>query len=369
MLYKMKKITLAIIAAVAVFSCKSNREAAKAPAEFRTIVITLSDQTLESRYAATLEGRQLVEIRPQVSGTITDICFNEGDKVKKGQTLFILDQVPFKAAVEVADANVKSAEAQLATARLTAESNRMLYDKDVISTYELQTSKNALAAAEASYAQAKAQVTTAHNNLSYTVVKSPVEGVAGMTSYRVGALVGSSIASPLVTVSDDNDIYAYFSLSEKQILDLVSFYGSQEKFLAEMGEVSLQLSNGARYSHSGKIDAVSGIVDVSTGSVRMRAKFPNPEHLLRSGSSATVIIPSVRKNAIVIPQTATFEIQEKVFAYKVVDGKATSTVLGVFRLNNGTEYVVESGLQEGDVIIAEGAGLVREGTAVKTASE
>lgn len=361
----MKKNIWILSAALAVSAaCGQNQQKEKEPAHYKTLSVTLSDQTLESKYAATLEGQQLVEIRPQVSGTITKICFNEGDKVHKGQTLFILDQIPYQAAVEVADANVKSAEAQLATAKLTAESNRMLFEKEVISAYELQTSQNALAAAEAAYAQAKAQVTTAHNNLSYTVVKSPVDGVAGMIPYRVGALVSSSISSPLVTVSDDSSIHAYFSLNENQILDYMQQYGSQDKFLEGMPGVALLMSNGERYPRTGRIDAVSGIIDQSTGAVRMRARFPNAEHILRSGGSATVVIPTERKNCIVIPQTATFEIQEKVFVYKVVDGVTKSTAVKVFRLNDGTSYVVENGLEKGDVIIAEGAGLVKEGTPV-----
>ena len=366
----MNRTFLSALAALAlVVSCAPREHKDKAPARYRTLTVSLSRQTLESKYAATLEGQQLVEIRPQVSGTITKICFNEGDKVRKGQTLFILDQVPYQAAVEVADANVKSAEAQLATARLTAESNQMLFDTEVISAYELQTARNALAAAEAAYAQAKAQVTTAHNNLSYTVVKSPVDGVAGMIPYRVGALVSSSVASPLVTVSDDNNIFAYFSLNENQVLELMRQFGSQERFLKEMPAVNLLMSTGDRFPEQGRIDAVSGIIDSSTGAVRMRAKYDNSAHLLRSGGSATVIIPTVRENCIVIPQTATFEIQEKVFVQKVVEGKTHATPVTVFRLNDGTSYVVESGLNPGDVIIAEGAGLIREGTAVLAQEE
>ena len=357
--------TLALLAA----GCTGKKEAGKAPAEYKTLTVTRSDQTLESRYAASLEGQQMVEIRPQVTGTITRICFEEGDNVRKGQTLFILDQIPYTAALEVAQANKKSAEAQLSTAKLTAESNQMLFDKEVISAYELQTSKNALAAAEAAFAQAEAQVTTARNNLSYTVIKSPVDGVAGMIPYRVGALVSSSITSPLVTVSDDSHVYAYFSLSENQILEYIRQAGSQEAFLRDMPEVGLIMSDGEEYPAKGRIDAVSGIVDQSTGSVRIRAKYPNKGRLLRSGGTATVVVPTDIKDCIVIPQTATYEIQERVFVFKVEDGKAVSAPVKVFKLNNGSDYVVESGLEEGDIIIAEGAGLVREGTPIKVAGE
>ena len=225
----MKRLIFALgLTSLIIAGCSNKKETGTAPAEYKTLTVTRSDQILESNYAASLEGQQMVEIRPQVTGTITRICFEEGDNVHKGQTLFILDQIPYTAALEVAQANKKSAEAQLSTAKLTAESNQMLFDKEVISAYELQTSKNALAAAEAAYAQAEAQVTTARNNLSYTVVKSPVDGVAGMIPYRVGALVSSSITSPLVTVSDDSQVFAYFSLNENQILDYIRRAGSQE---------------------------------------------------------------------------------------------------------------------------------------------
>ena len=185
--------------------------------------------------------------------------------VKKGQVLFIIDQVPYKAALEMAIANVKSAESRLATARLTAESKEELFREDVVSEFDLQTARNSLAEAQASLAQARAEEINARNNLSYTEVKSPVNGVASMIPYRVGALVGSNIAEPLVTVSDDEKIYAYFSMNENQILDLVQQYGSLQKAMAEMPDVELTLSNGKAYSHSGKINAVSGSIDESTG--------------------------------------------------------------------------------------------------------
>ena len=187
-----------------------------------------------------------------------------------------------------------------------------------------------------------------------------------MIPSRVGALVGSNIAEPLVTVSDDEKIYAYFSMNENQILDLVQQYGSLQKAMAEMPDVELTLSNGKAYSHSGKINAVSGSIDESTGAVSLRAEFDNPEKLLRNGGSGTVFVPSYRDSVIAIPQAATYELQNRVFVYKVVDGKAKSTPVDVFRLNNGTEYIVESGLSLGDVIVAEGAGLVREGTEIDT---
>ena len=328
------------------------------------MTLSPADRTLTREYTAVVEGRQSVEIRPQVSGTITEVCIDEGAKVSKGQPLFIIDQVPYQAALETAIANVKSAEAAVATARMTADSKQTLFDNKVVSAFDLQTAKNSLLEAEAALAQAKAQETSARNDLSYTVVKSPVDGVASMIPYRVGALVDASISTPLTTVSDDEEMYVYFSLTESQVLSLIREHGTLDKTLAQMPEVSLRLSDGQLYDHTGHIDAISGTISSGTGAVSLRATFPNPERMLRNGSSATLIFPYQRDSVLVVPQEATYEIQDKVFVYKVVDGKAASSQVTVFPVNDGKEYIVESGLKTGDVIVAEGAGLLQEGTLI-----
>lgn len=332
--------------------------------KYKTLTVTTTNQTLQSTYPATLRGRQSVEVRPQVSGTITRICINEGDAVRRGQVLFIIDQVPYKAALETALANVKSAEAKLQTAKLTADSKEELYKEQVVSDFDRQTARNQLLEAEAALAQAKAEETNARNDLSYTEVKSPVDGVASMIPYRVGALVDSNIAEPLVTVSDDADIYAYFSMAESQMLDLIQQYGSLEEACNKMPAVGLTLSNGKAYAEAGRIDAISGTVDEGTGGVMLRAIFPNSDHLLRNGGSGVVSVPTEHTNCITIPQSATYELQNRVFTWKVVDGKTQSAPITVYKYNDGQTYIVLSGLKAGDVIIAEGAGLMREGTVV-----
>ena len=336
--------------------------------KYKTLTVTKSNQTLQSEYPAILRGRQAVEVRPQVSGTITKICIKEGDIVHKGQVLFIIDQVPYKAALETALANVKSAEAKLRTARLTANSKEELYKEKVISDFDRQTAINQQLEAEAALAQAKAEETNARNSLSYTEVRSPVDGVASMIPYRVGALVSSSITEPLVTVSDDSDIYAYFSMAENQMLDLISQFGSLEEACNNMPAVSLTLSNGKEYAEQGRIDAISGTVDPGTGGVTLRAVFPNQGHLLRNGGSGVISVPTEYSNCIIIPQSATYELQNKIFTWKVVDGKTQSTPISVYKYNDGKTYIVLSGLKPGDVIIAEGAGLIQEGTSVNSAT-
>lgn len=356
----------ALILGLALGACNNQEKTESAGAEYKTMAVKQETRTLKWEYSARLQGCEVVEVRPQVSGKITRICFGEGESVRRGQTLFVIDQVPFRAALMEATGNVSIAKAKLATAKLDYESATMLRQKNVVRDYDVASARNVVASAEASLQVANSQELTARNNLAYTVVKSPVDGVAGMIAYRVGALVGSSIEKPLVTVSNDKKMYAYFSLSEREVVDLISRYGSMESFIAKVPEVELRLSNGSLYSHKGAIAAVSGIVSEGTGAVALRADFPNDERLLRDGGSGAVILSWSRPGCIVIPQTATYELQNKVFVYKVVDGKAMSTPVKVSRIAGGTEYLVEEGLSNGDVIIAEGAGLVKEGTVIKS---
>lgn len=357
------KTLLIVLAGLSIASCKS-RMVEEETSDYKTLTVKLENRTLMQGYSARLDGQQVVEVRPQVSGLITRICIDEGQKVRKGQVLFVIDQVPYQAALAEATANVKSAEANLATAKLNLESTEVLREKNVVQDYDLNTARNELAVAEAALAQAQAQEMSARNNLSYTEVKSPVDGVASMIAYRVGALVSSSISEPLVTLSDDSNVYAYFSLNESQITSLTEQYGSLDEFMKRMEDVELQMAGGKMYGEKGHISAVSGIVTTGTGTVVLRADFPNDRGLLRSGGSATVMVPTTLAQAVVIPQSATYELQNKTFVYKVVNGKAQSAPVTLYRLNNGTEYVVEEGLQPGDVIIAEGAGLVKEGVNV-----
>ena len=366
-----KLIWILPLASLLLTACNSEKgkKANGNQAQYKTLTVKRSDQTLTSEYSARLTGRQIVEIRPQVSGNITRICINEGQRVTKGQTLFIIDQVPYQAALEVAKASVATAQAKMETARMEYESSQTLKTEQVVSDYTVRTMQNTLNEAKAALAQAKAQELNARNNLSYTVVKSPVSGSASMIPYHVGALVGSTISEPLVTVADDHEIYAYFSVTENQTISLIQQYGSIEQFIKQAPEVELRLSNGSTYPQKGHIDAVSGTVDASTGAVSLRATFPNANHLLHNGGSGSVVVSTHRKDCIVIPQEATYELQNRTFVYRVIDGKTKATPIEVFRLNNGKEYIVESGLNEGDVIIAEGAGLLKDGMEVKGKSE
>ena len=365
----MRKLTLAFFAGLSLLatSCKeATKSTPKGETYYETLEVSLSDRTLSTGYSAAISGVQTVEIRPQVSGMITEIMIEEGESVRKGQVLFVIDQTPYKAAYEIAAANVKSAEAALSTAQLIYNSNKNLYEQDVVSEFDLMTAQNDLTDAQARLALCKAEEVNASNNLSYTEVRSPVNGVASMIPYRVGALVSSNISQPLVTVSDDSKVYAYFSMAENQMLDMVQQYGSLSNAIKQMPEVELIMSNGQKYEHTGKINAISGTISESTGAVSLRAVFNNRNHLLRNGGSGTIIIPVTINDCIAIPQAATYELQDRIFVYKVIDGRASASEITVAPQNNGTEYIVTSGLNVGDVIVAEGAGLIKEGAPIKS---
>ena len=240
-----------------------------------------------------------------------------------------------------------------------------LYAQKVVSEFSLKTAENAYLTAKAQLSQAEAQEISARNNLSYTEVKSPSDGVVGALPYRVGALVSASLPQPLTTVSDNSDMYVYFSMTENQLLALTRQYGSMDEALKNMPQAELRLNDNSVYDKKGTIESISGVIDRQTGTVVARVVFPNESRLLHSGASGTVVVPTTYKNCIVIPQEATVQLQDKTVVYKVVDGKAVSALITVAGINDGREYVVLDGLEVGDEIVSTGAGLLREGTQVK----
>lgn len=355
---------LAVVAlSLATLSCKQVAPQ-QAEKEYKVLTVNPTQSQVSNQYTTTIRGKQFVDIRPQISGVITQILINEGAEVKKGETLFIIDQTPYKAAVDVATANVKSAKSTVATAKLNADSSKELLEAGIISETEYQVTSNTLAAAEAALALAVAQEVNAKNDLSYTVIKSPVDGVASMINYRVGALVSSTITDALVSVTNNDQMYAYFSMSEAQILSLTRKMGSTQQVLESMPAVKLLLKDGVAYDLLGKIDAISGTIEQTTGTVSLRALFENPNQMLRDGGSGSIVVYTDMDDVYVIPKIATYEIQDKKFVYKVVDGMAKSAQITVYPIDNGQEFIVTEGLQTGDVLVAEGAGLLRENTPI-----
>ena len=320
---------------------------------------------LMKAYPATIKGRQDVEIRPQVSGFITKLCVDEGATVRKGQLLFIIDPTQYEAAVRTAKASVATAEAAVNTQQMTVDNKIELNKKQIISDYDLSMAKNSLAQAQAQLAQAKAQLTTAQQNYSFTQVKSPSDGVINDIPYRLGALVSPSMATPMTTVSEIDEVYVYFSTTEKELLAMTKT-GTIKEEISKIPAIKLQLIDGTTYDAEGKVDAITGVIDQSTGSVSMRAIFPNKEHMLRSGGTANVLIPYNMENVISIPQSATVEIQDKKFVYVLQpDNTVKYTEIGIFNLDNGKEYLVTSGLNPGDKIVVEGVQSLKDGQKIQ----
>ena len=330
--------------------------------QFAVEAVKATSSNQSEQYPATIKGLQDIEVRPQVSGLIVKLCVDEGATVRKGQALFQIDPTQYKAAYDQAAASVKSAKANLETITATERNKKMLHDQKIISDFEYQTAVNNLLTAKANLAQAESAYTAAKQNLDFCTVKSPSDGVIGTFPYRIGALVSPSIYEPLTTVSEIGDMYVYFSMTEKQLLDLTRAGGTLKEQLEKMPAVKLQLADGTMYDAEGKIDAVSGVIDQTTGSVSMRAIFPNKQNILRSGGMANVVFPYTMSEIILIPQTATQEIQDKKFVYVLQpDSTLKHSEIQISNLNDGKNYIVTGGLKEGDQIVVEGVQTLQDG--------
>lgn len=326
--------------------------------QIAVMTVEQGSSDLNQSFPATIKGKTDIEVRPMVSGFITAVHVDEGQRVAKGQALFTLDQVQYQAAVDQAQAQVNSALTAVESARLTAANKQKLYDKNIISEYENQLAKNQLAQAEASLASARAALSSAKKNLGYTTVVAPSAGFVGSIPNREGSLASPSMAQALTTISDNSDVYAYFSLNEKDVLSLTD--GGKRTLneaIAAMPAVSLELADGTIYPEAGKVATVSGVINNATGTANVRARFPNVNGMLRSGSTGRVLIPQHLDSIIIIPQKATFEIQDRRFVYALNDSnKTVATAVTVSPIDDGQQFVVTEGLQPGQRIVVEGVG-------------
>ena len=361
----MKKTIFLLIAVLLLAGCRQNETEDTAPADFETMTVTKSDMVLEQSYPASIEGRQSVKIIPRVEGYLREVRVKEGQQVRRGQVLFVIDQATYQAEVKAASANVEVARANLTKEQLNYDGSRGLNAHNVVSDHELRTAASSLAMAKAQLRQSEAQLETARANLSYTVLRSPSDGVVGSLPFRVGDYVGPSHGS-LTTVADSHEMFVYFSLTERDVMDRIAQHGSLGKAVSAFPPVALLSANGDTCVARGRVESISGVVESSTGSVSARAVFPNGDGRLLSGSTGRLVVPYKMHQVIVIPQAATYEIQDKKYAYRVVDGKASSTIITVLPMTDGQNYVVTNGLEVGDVIVAKGAGYVKEGQVIQT---
>lgn len=342
-------------------------ETASSPADtYKTLCVERQDYTQNRRFTVKIESQQKVAIRPVVGGTLIKECVKEGAQVKKGQPLFIIDPAPYIAALNAAKAQVATARATLSTAQLNLEGKETLHAQHMIGEFDLRRARHAQEEAAAQLESALAEMATARTNLDYTTICSPVDGKISLFEFFEGEIVDPSVALPIATIAANNQLYAYFSLSEKMFTDLFKEYGcsSSSELISKLPPVTLYTTWNEEHPMKGHIDAISGSADTTTGAVLLRASFNNPSESFRHGSNGYIEFPSVKHGVFVIPQDAAIHIQDKYFVFRVIEGKAVSTEIGVLPSADGQHFVVTSGLNDGDVIIAENAGMVSDGMTV-----
>ena len=365
---------LGFTAIALVWACQGKKQGevwgAEAPVEEYPMLSVKTEKThLFTDYPVVLQGIKDVEMRPKIDGFIEAIYVDEGQTVQKGQVLFTIYAPQYQEEYRAASAAIKNAEAELSKARMQVNKATPLVQEGIISAYELEAAEYTMKSKEAQLTQAKANLNSAHANVGYTQVVAPFDGVIGLIPYKVGALVSSTSAEPLTTVSEIGSIHAYFAMNEKEFLDFMQGREEQtlEQKLASIPEVSLFLANGKEYMQKGKVNTVSGQVDPHTGSVNFRAVFTNPQGIIRSGNSATIRVYEEVADAILVPQKATFEVQGRRFVYVVnAEGVVTSTPITIMEKVPSSQYfVVTSGLKPQDKIVSADIGGLREGMKIK----
>jgi membrane fusion protein (multidrug efflux system) len=359
----MTRFQIAIITVLLLSSCGDDKKNTHAPATPQTLSeLTLGPRqaTLYNDFPATIEGIEIVQLRPMVDGYLQKIYAPEGANVTKGQLLFKIENPMYDQAVITAKAGVQSAQANVDAAKMGVEKVRPLVDKDIVSKYELDGAQYTLQAQQAALDQANATLRNAETNVGYTTLRSPITGVMSTIPYKIGDLISSTTSSPLTSLARIDQVYAYFALSEKQLLNLSSRVPGatlQDK-LDHLPQVLLVLADGTAYPQKGKLETASGFISTGTGTVSLKAQFANPTGLIRSGASTVVRIPRTIDTALLVPQSATYELQDKRFVYLLIaDNKVISMPITSTATNDGKYLVVSAGLKRGDKILLNGFNL------------
>ena len=357
----MSKTLNVIIIGVLLTACTENKPAKTDQLkDYSVFRLQSRPTTTYSDFPATLQGENIVEIRPMVDGYLESIYVQEGATVKKGQLLFSIKNPLYDQAVITANAAIKIAIADVNTARMNVEKVRPLVEKDIVSRYELESANFSLQSKEAALAQAKATLANANTNLGYTTLRSPQNGIIGSIPYKIGALVSSTSASALTTLANTGNVFAYFSWNEKQLLSFMSSIpGStiQEK-LNHMPPVTLLLADGTEYQEKGKLETASGLISTQTGTASFKAIFPNPKGIIHSGASGVVRLNQTLDTALLVPQSASYEMQDKRFVYTLTaDNRVMSRSIISKPTNDGQFLIVTSGLKNGDKIVLNGTNL------------
>lgn len=366
---------LLIVAVIAMSACgnansnqsKAGQPNAGQPKAYPVKVVAPEKVTLYTDYPATIQGEQEVEIRPKIDGYVEKVYIDEGSTVKKGQVLFRIFSPQYQQELRTAEAGIKTAQAEVSSAQMEVNKVRPLVEKDIISKFELESAEYTLQSKQAALAQAQATLSNARANVGYTIITSPVNGVAGTLPNKVGSLVSSTSTNPLTTVSSSGNMYAYFGLNEKQLLELSRTYkgNTLRQKLQQLPAVSLLLSDGSLYDQQGRVETASGLITTETGSGNLRATFPNPVGILKSGNSGNVRVPRMVDTAFVVPQSATYDLQGKRFVYVVTkDSTVRNTAITVSPTPDGQSFVVESGLQNGDQVVIQGTAELKDGVKI-----
>ena len=333
---------------------------------FETMTVKKSDIELPYKFSARMKGQNDVTVTPQVSGQLMKICVTEGQQVKKGQTLFIIDSRNAKLELEAAQANLQAALAAESSAKLEYESNKNLFEKKIVSRYMLDNSENSYKQAQAAVAQARASVNSAKVNLGFCTITASVSGVIGEIPVRTGDQV--SPMTQLTLLSGNTTMYAEFSVTEAIVEAMVKEgmkAADVDKYIDQLPPVTFIMKNGTEYPHKGHVVSMTGVVNASTGSLTSKVSFPNPEGHLYSGIQGTIVMNFAEKGVMVVPQYAVVRLQDKAQVYKVkADSTATAVEVTTADTGNGKDFIVTSGLNEGDVIVATGANNVTEGMKV-----
>lgn len=332
-------------------------------------VISLSNQPFSSyrEYSATLEGAKDIEIRPQVSGYLDQIFVDEGAQVKKGQSLFRINEQPYLEALNNAKAALAAAKANQANAEINVNKLAPLVEHNVVSPVQLKSAQAVYDAAAASVAQAQAQVANAEINIGYCLIKAPGDGFIGRIPFKTGSLVSMSTATPLTVLSEIKDVRAYFSLSETDYLQFRSQYPGKtiSEKLKQLPPVELVLADNSVYPEKGKVEIVSGQFSNGAGSIPFRASFPNIDGSLRSGNTGRIRIPTRVVSGVVIPQESTFELQDKVFVFVVGDSNKVHSIPVNIEARSGNYYLVGQGVKAGDRIVYSGVDRLRDDAVIQ----
>jgi membrane fusion protein (multidrug efflux system) len=357
-----------VAAAVYLSGCNEAQgtQTAPPPQALPVLSINNSPATTYLTYSASIEGKTNVEIRPQVSGYLEKIYVEEGAYVTAGQQLFKINDRPYDAQLHNSEANIEAAKANMEKASIEVHRLQPLVDNKVISDVQLKAAQAAYDAAKAQVSQAEAESNNAGINLGYTLVKAPVSGYIGRIPFKVGALVGKGEAQPLTVVSDVKEVYAYFGMSENDFLKFTSEVPGKsinEKIRA-LPPVELQLADKSIYGSKGKIELMEGQFDRNIGAITFRATFPNTEGLLRSGITGQVRIPQVNSGLLSVPQTSTYEIQDRIFVFALGDSnKVVSKQLHIIGKTTNY-YLVDKGVQAGDKIVFAGMDRLQDGAVI-----